>query len=175
MGAGAAASEGAGDAAARAAGETADAGNGEAVGAAVGETCGVVAGAEAGEADSHAGRDVESTTFVAETWQVAGHSAFLFHIESLSAGIRTLLKLHAPSFRIHAGDPVDGEHWANHCDRCGFPQDDEALFCEPEGAFFPTDEASARRIELLCLEAAFAAAAGGYAPEPQFFDAMSRE
>jgi hypothetical protein len=132
------------------------------------------AGKRAGKPDDQADHD-PSTPSAVETWQIAGHPAFLFHIESVPEDIRTLLQELAPSYRMHPGEPGEGEQWANHCDRCGAPQDDQALFCEPEGAFFLTDETSAGRIELRSFEAAFAAAAGGYAPEPLCFDAMSRE
>ena len=109
-----------------------------------------------------------------ETWQVARHHAFLFHVESLPAAIRTLLTQHACSYRISGSAPQQGESWANHCARCGAAQDDQALFCEPGGAFFPIDEAGARRIELQGFDAAFTAAAGGYAHELEFCDAMRR-
>jgi hypothetical protein len=109
-----------------------------------------------------------------ETWQVARHHAFLFHVGLLPAAIRALLEQHALSYRAGASAAEHGDSWANHCARCGAAQDDQDLFCEPGGAFFPVDEAGARGIELQGFDAAFAAAAGGYAHELEFYDAMRR-
>jgi hypothetical protein len=117
------------------AGEAGEAG--EADGWAVDEGAGVkvgeTPGGEAGKTDDQAGHAF--TPSALETWQIAEQPAFLFHVESVPVGIRTLLSELAPSYRIHPGEPHDGEGWANHCDRCGSMQDDQALFCEPEGAF----------------------------------------
>lgn len=106
-------------------------------------------------------------------WSVAAHNAFLFYIEYLSAAVQRRLK-GLPSFRFGRSEAAAGPYWANHCKRCGFLLDDHELFCEPEGAFLPTDETSAGIIHLLAIEEVIEATAAGYAYEPQFFDAMRR-
>jgi len=65
-------------------------------------------------------------------------------------------------------------YWANHCEQCGNLLGDHDLHCEPEGAFMPTSEAAAKAIQLLRFDAPFAAAAVGYACEPQFFSSMNK-
>ena len=49
-----------------------------------------------------------------------------------------------------------------------------ALHCEPDGAFMPTSEDAAARIQLLQIHEPFAALAAGYAFEPEFFRFMHR-
>jgi hypothetical protein len=109
-----------------------------------------------------------------DTWNVASHGAFLFYVEYLPDGVRRRVNGFAPSYRLGRSDAVEGFHWANHCERCDSLLDDHELFCEPEGAFLPTSEASAGLIHLLAVDEGFEAAVAGYAYEPQFFDAMSK-
>jgi hypothetical protein len=102
-----------------------------------------------------------------DTWQTASHHAFLFHIESLPSSVAARLQPLA-SLRY------DG-YWANHCAWCDLSQDDQALFCEPEGAFAPASESSAALIEIWAIDEPFEAAVAGYAVEPQFLYAMRRK
>jgi len=102
-----------------------------------------------------------------DTWQTAAQHAFLFHIEFLPNFVAAQLQPLA-SLRY------DG-YWANHCAWCDLPQDDQALFCEPEGAFAPASESSAALIEILAIDEPFEAAVAGYAVEPQFLYAMRRK
>jgi hypothetical protein len=113
-------------------------------------------------------------------WSVAHHHAFLFHVEFLPVAIQATVRQFVPAYgRAEAdADTDDGSAggpcgWANHCERCGALLDDQELFCEPEGAFLPTNEARAAAIHLVGIDAPFEAAAGGYAHEPQFFGAMT--
>ena len=105
------------------------------------------------------------------TWSSAAGHAFLFYIEFLPPAQAARLALLAPTYRCVSGQGPDSR-WINHCERCGAPSDDEALFCEPGGAFLPVNAAAAGRIDLLILDGAFEACAGGYAPEPAFFAAI---
>jgi hypothetical protein len=113
-------------------------------------------------------------------WSVSHHHAFLFHVEFLPVDVQTTVRQFVPAYgRAEAdADTDDGSAdgrcgWANHCERCGALLDDQELFCEPEGAFLPTNEARAAAIHLVKVDAPFEAAAGGYALEPQFFGAMT--
>ena len=69
---------------------------------------------------------------------------------------------------------AQGSYWANHCEHCGSLQEDHDLFCEPEGAFLPVDAAWASAIELTRIDEPFAAAAAGYAYEPEYLEHMIR-
>lgn len=102
-----------------------------------------------------------------DTWQTAAQHAFLFHIEFLPTSVAARLQLLAPL-------RYDG-YWANHCASCDLPQDDQALFCEPEGAFAPASESNAALIEILSIDEPFEAAVAGYAVEPHFLYAMHRK
>lgn len=117
--------------------------------------------------------EAENESTALDAWRPASHYAFLFHVEFLSSRVQNRLSHVAPLLRPLETD--GGVHWCNHCERCGAVLDDHELFCEPDGAFLPTSESSAGRIELLLIDAAFAAAAGGYSDEPPFFAAMRQE
>jgi hypothetical protein len=111
--------------------------------------------------------DARAEAHAVDTWQTAAHHAFLFHIESLPSSVAARLE---PLGSLR----YDG-YWANHCAWCDLLQDDQALFCEPEGAFAPASELSAALVEILAIDEPFEAAVAGYAVEPQFLYAMRRK
>jgi hypothetical protein len=133
-------------------------------------------GHETLELDDEAQDDeAQQETLAKDTWRIAPNSAFLFFVEFIPAVIQNRLKPVTQLSRFGKSEAMAGGCWANHCERCGSQFDDQELFCEPEGAFFPTSEMAAGAIQLLPIDEAFEAAAAGYAYEPQFFDAMSKE
>jgi hypothetical protein len=108
-----------------------------------------------------------------DVWSVVTGSAFLFFVEYLPEPVLQRMRTLAPAYRLSS--PADDEpHWVNHCETCGRAFDDDELFGEPGGGFVPTSEAEARLIELVSVDQALEAGAGGYAYEPQFFDSMRR-
>ncbi|MGO9991582.1 MAG: conjugal transfer protein TraC [Steroidobacteraceae bacterium] len=107
------------------------------------------------------------------TWRIAADSAFLFYVEYLPAAVQNRLKQFTRSYRLGDCAGAAGSYWANHCEHCGSLLDDHELFCEPDGAFLPTDESRARNIHLARIDEAFEAVAAGYAYELDFFDAMA--
>jgi hypothetical protein len=108
-----------------------------------------------------------------DTWRIANDNAFLFYVEYLPAGVGNRLRQFTRSYRLSDCDGTAGSYWANHCEHCGSLFDDQELFCEPDGAFLPTDESSAACIHLVPIDEAFEAVAAGYAYEPCFFSAMA--
>jgi len=119
--------------------------------------------------------EAQEEALAVDTWHLATNCAFLFFVEFIPAVIQDRLKQFTQLSRFGKSEAPDGGYWANHCERCGSQFDDQELFCEPEGAFFPTSEMAASAIHLLTVEEAFEAAAAGYAYEPQFFNAMSKD
>jgi hypothetical protein len=107
----------------------------------------------------------------AEPWRIANFPALLFYVETLGAGVRTHLCICAPTYRPTCEVADGDEYWANHCERCGSPAPDQELHCELGGAFAPAGDTSAGLIQLLPVEAAFEASAGGYAYAPPFIEA----
>jgi hypothetical protein len=108
-----------------------------------------------------------------ESWQQASSHAFLFHVEHLPDGVRDQLNRLSRFFRPAHSAATLNPHWANHCEHCGRLLDEHELHCEP-GAFMPESEAAAANIELVRIQEPFAAAAGGYAMEPEFFACMRK-
>jgi hypothetical protein len=110
----------------------------------------------------------------ADSWDPVPSSAFLFHVVYLPDDIQQRLQRLSSTYRPALSAAAQGPYWANHCEHCGALQEDHDLFCEPEGAFFPVDAASASVIELTHVGEPFQAATGGYACEPQYFEHMIR-
>jgi hypothetical protein len=107
-----------------------------------------------------------------EVWQRAGGNALLFYVEGLPGVVQRRLQQLSRFFYL-AYDPVAmNSYWANHCEHCGRLLADHELHCEPEGAFMPANETAAQDIQLLRFQEPFAAAALGYACEPEFFASM---
>jgi hypothetical protein len=119
--------------------------------------------------------EAQDEALAVDTWRTASDSAFLFFVDFIPAVIQNRLKQFTELSCFGKSEGAAGGYWANHCERCGSEFDDQELFCEPEGAFLPTNELAASVIHLLTIEEAFEAAAAGYAYEPQFFDAMSKD
>ena len=109
-----------------------------------------------------------------EAWDRVPWSAFLFYVEYLPDGVQQRVQAFCKTYRPAASPAAQGSYWANHCEHCGSLQEDHDLFCEPEGAFLPVDAASASAIELTRIDEPFAAAAAGYAREPEYLEHMIR-
>jgi len=108
----------------------------------------------------------------ADVWRRADALAFVFQVEALSASVQRRLR----AFSSHYRREVDelGDRWVNHCEHCGAVQSDDALYCEPGGAFMPGSAAQATAVELLECREAFDAVAGGYSFEVEHFEFMRR-
>jgi hypothetical protein len=117
--------------------------------------------------------EAESEASAQDTWEHAACNAFLFYIEYLPPAVQRRLQEISPFFRYEHSGQMQGSHWANHCERCSSLLDDHDLFCEPEGAFFPTDPVAAGAVLLSLIKEPIEAAAAGYACDPEFFAAMS--
>ncbi len=119
------------------------------------------------EGDASPGVDVSSGSAI---WESVPRHAFLFYVESLPDEARRHLQVLAPKYRFAASPATGGAYWANHCARCDAFQEDQDLFCEPEGAFSPVSSAAASRIELLPVAEVIEVSAAGYALDPQFVE-----
>jgi hypothetical protein len=107
-----------------------------------------------------------------DVWQRADANALLFYVESLPGIVQKRLQQWSRFFHLAYDPGARNSYWANHCEHCGNLLGDHELHCEPEGAFMPSSEAAAQNIQLLRYQEPFAAAAVGYACEPEFFACM---
>jgi hypothetical protein len=110
-----------------------------------------------------------------DVWEVANHAAFLFQVAYLPSAAQSRITEICPAYALDHDESGDELYWANHCEHCAAPFDDQDLYCEPGGAFLPVSEADAGLIQLCNIDESFAAAAAGDAPEPPFFDSMRRD
>jgi hypothetical protein len=110
-----------------------------------------------------------------DVWQPANVNALLFYIEGLPGDVQSRLQELSRFFHLAYDPGAMNTYWANHCEHCGSLLGDYELHCEPEGAFMPTSEAAAKNIQLLSYQEPFAAAAVGYACQPEFFASMRKE
>jgi len=106
-----------------------------------------------------------------DTWRIAAHGAWLFHVEHLAEPVQQRLRRFTRSYRRDEEHTADA-CWTNRCEVCGAPQDDQALFCEPDGVFSPLGDLQSAAILIEAVEESFAATAGGYAPDPGFFSTL---
>jgi hypothetical protein len=104
-------------------------------------------------------------------WESAASAVFLFYVESLPASVHGRLSAISRGYRRAVGESA--AYYANHCEACGRMFDDQELFCEPEGAFLPTNAADAAAIRLTAIDEPIGARAAGYAVAPQSFEFMS--
>lgn len=132
----------------------------------------VALGLPAGHEISEPDDDAPDGAGAGDTWVVADHMALLFHVVHLSEHVPPRVAERSGAYRRDAALAGAESCWANHCEHCGAPFDDQDLFCEPGGAFLPVSEIAARRIRWQLVDEAIAAAAGGYAPEPAFLAPM---
>jgi hypothetical protein len=119
------------------------------------------------EEDASPGVDVP---FGSDIWERVPRHALLFYVESLPDEARRHLQALAAKYRFAASPTTRGAYWANHCACCDAFQEDQDLFCEPEGAFLPVSSAAASSIQLLPMAQALEVAAAGYALDPQFVE-----
>lgn len=122
----------------------------------------------------YAESDAETAGPAAEVWQLATLSAFVFYIEYLPDGVLNRIRQLLPFYGFAHSAATMSSFWSNHCENCGSLQVDHEMFCEPDGAFTPASEIAAAEIELVHIDAPFAAAAAGYALQPEFFEFMRR-
>jgi hypothetical protein len=101
----------------------------------------------------------------ADVWRRADALAFVFEVEAVSASVERRLRAFSSHYRREVGEL--GERWLNHCEHCGAVQSDDALYCEPGGAFMPGSAAQATAVELLAV-------VGGYSFEADHFEFMRR-
>jgi len=129
-------------------------------------------------ADGHANEPCDESAqdlrdeSVRDVWQRADANALLFYVEGLPGIVQDRLRQLSRFFHLAYDPGTMKSYWANHCEHCGNPLGDHELHCEPEGAFMPSSEAAAKNIQLLRFQEPFAAAAVGYACEPEFFASL---
>ena len=104
-----------------------------------------------------------------DSWDTVPCSAFLFKLGYLPDDVQRRMGGFSKTYRPAMSAAAQGSYWANHCEHCGSLLDDHELFCEPDGAFLPTDESNASIIHLVPIDEALEAVAAGYAYEPYFF------
>ena len=116
----------------------------------------------------HEIRDDES-----DDWEPVEAHAFSFYIAAVSVPVHRQLRKHAPDFRFICDEATGDAGWANHCEHCCLPIDDDLLHIEPGGhGFVPCSEDQAATVSLLKVDEPFEALAAGYAVEPEFFAFM---
>lgn len=132
-----------------------------------GRTTGLLALALSGKHETRVADDPEA-------WQTARGNAFIFQVEQLPDHVQACLSRLSRHFRPAPIEPAGSAAWTNHCEHCGAAFEEQDLHCEPGGAFMPSNETAAARIQLLQMSEPFEAVAAGYALEPEYFHFMRR-
>lgn len=76
------------------------------------------------------------------------HGTLFNNLTLANGSLLRLLAKHCPSYCLDYSKTVDGHYFMNHCSFCGAKLGDFFMHSEPDGAFFPTREESAREIKL---------------------------
>ncbi|CDM88554.1 DUF5710 domain-containing protein [Xenorhabdus bovienii] len=111
--------------------------------------CMLPAGHKLLEADS----DDEPNTEIDYTEQ--DRPAFLFYLADLPTLMRNVLPGFHHRLRKVVSQPLQRQHWINHCEHCDAPLDDTELFTEIGGAFFPASKEQAATIQLHRIDQPF--------------------
>jgi hypothetical protein len=109
-----------------------------------------------------------------DLWEPADAAAFLFIIGFLPETVQRRLIRESTAFHFTQGVEATHNYWGNHCDHCGLLLGDFDVHCEPDIGFMPSSEVAAARILLTFVDEPFAAAAAGYALQPQFIEFMRK-
>lgn len=109
-----------------------------------------------------------------DAWHTVRSPAWLFAIEYLPRRVSVRLRMLSAGYRRVESPTFSDRLWLNRCPHCGAVQEDDYLHGEPDVAFMPLTAAAAERIELLAIEAPFAAVIGGTCDDPPLFGAMLR-
>lgn len=83
-----------------------------------------------------------------ETWDRQDETTILHFVAALDPAAASILRQHAPDYRMDHSGTTQGRYWMNHCSHCGSKIGDFYLHNEPEGAFFPIDPRQASMIRL---------------------------
>ncbi len=79
-----------------------------------------------------------------------GNPFLLSNIESMPDQVLAAIRAINPNYELRTSRTAESQYFMNTCP-CGAHFGDFYLYCEPGGAFFPTTEAEAARIEVMPL------------------------
>ncbi len=107
-------------------------------------------------------------------WELQDETAVLSFVTYLASAVAKRVAELTGHYRLDYSKTAGHSYWMNHCEACGMKQGDFELMCEPEGAFFPMEEAAAAQILLLPSSEPFCAGADASYGD-RLFEAMRRE
>ncbi|REF26441.1 hypothetical protein BDD26_1084 [Xenorhabdus cabanillasii] len=96
--------------------------------------------------------------------------AFLFYLADLPTLVRSVLPGFHHRLRKVVNQPLQRQHWINHCEHCDVQQDDTELFAEINGAFFPASKEQAAAIQLHRIDQPFVGYCEDISDHHYYFD-----
>jgi hypothetical protein len=88
-------------------------------------------------------------------WSLQNHFSFLSMPTYIEPQLSLILEKVFPFYKIGYSRTVDGNYWANHCQKCGALQGDFHLHHEAEAAFFPISTEECEALTLILIDSKF--------------------
>ncbi|WP_320534194.1 hypothetical protein [Robbsia andropogonis] len=85
-------------------------------------------------------------------WTMAESGTFIGNLTLVNGSVRRSLARHCPNYRVDFSKTAESNYFINHCRSCDAKLGDFYMHNEPGGAFFPTTEVQATKIQLRKVE-----------------------
>jgi hypothetical protein len=83
-----------------------------------------------------------------DIWCRYDEPAIVYYISNLQQAVVDRIRSFTKRYRVAYSKTTRSSYWMNHCEHCGMKQGDFEMYCEPGGAFYPTDDTEASAIIL---------------------------
>lgn len=108
-------------------------------------------------------------------WHRHDDLTIVYYVTDLFPSVASRINSFSKRYRLDFSKTTQSSYWMNHCEYCGAKQGDFHMYCEPGGAFSPTDEHSASGIVLHEFAEPFGCCAGTvYSDMDFFFECMQK-
>lgn len=83
-----------------------------------------------------------------DVWCRYDEPSIIYYVTDLPPSVSARARMLSRHYRVDFSKTTQGSYWMNHCEHCGMKQGDFEMYCEPQGAFFPTSISAASQIVL---------------------------
>ena len=105
-------------------------------------------------------------------WVKSDEPTIIHYVSHIASNVIAHIHRLTQNYRVDFSKTTQSSYWMNHCEHCGMKQGDFAMYCEPQGAFFPLSEQDASRIVLHRVAEFFEGNSGSYSYGVDLFDCM---
>ncbi len=73
-----------------------------------------------------------------DAWYRYDEPTFVYYVTNLLPAVAARVKAFSRHCRVNFSKTTQSSYWMNHCEHCCMKQGDFEMYCEPQGAFFPS-------------------------------------